>query len=103
MLGRPAPVAGEGLFLTPCQSVHMYGMSFSLDVAFLDAEGAVVAMYSSLSPGSRTRWHRNAVHVLELPAGTLEGSDTVIGDVLIWSTGAASSARGKARRTEAVS
>ena len=103
MLGRPAPVPGEGLFLTPCQSVHMYGMSFSLDVAFLDAEGAVVAMYRPLSPGSRTPWHRNAVHVLELPVGTLEDSDTVIGDVLIWSTGAASSALGQARRTEAVS
>ena len=103
MLGRPAPGPGEGLFLTPCQSVHMYGMSFSLDVAFLDAEGAVVATYRSLSPGSRSRWHRNAVHALELPAGALEDSGTVVGDVLVWSTGELSSSRGQARRTEAVS
>jgi len=103
MLGRPAPVPGEGLLLTPCQSVHMYGMTFSLDVAFLDAEGAVVATYRSLSPGSRTRRHGNAVHALELPAGTLDDSGTVIGDILVWSTGALSSAPGQARRTEAVS
>ena len=103
MMGRPAPVPGEGLLLTPCRSVHMYGMPFLLDVAFLDDEGAVVATYPSLSPGSRTRWHRNAVHALELPAGTLDDSGTVIGDVLVWSTEAVSSTRGQARRTEVVS
>jgi len=86
MLARPAPRSGEGLLLTPCRSVHMYGMRFSLDIAFLDAEGAVVATYRSLSPGSRTRWHRNAVHALELPAGTLDDSGTAIGDLLVWST-----------------
>ncbi len=103
MLARPVPVPGEGLLLTPCRSVHMYGMTFLLDVAFLDAEGAVVATYRSLPPGSRTRRHRNAVHALELPAGTLDDSGTVIGDVLVWSTGALSSAGKQAQRTEAVS
>ena len=103
LLGRPAPAAGEGLLLTPCRAVHMFGMSFPLDVAFLDAEGAVVATYRSLAPGSRTRWHRNAVHALELPAGTLEDSGTVIGDVLVWSSEAVSSASEQDRRTEAVS
>jgi uncharacterized protein len=86
MLGRPRPVSGEGLFLTPCGSVHMYGMRFPLDVAFLDRNGTVVAMYPSLAPGSRTRWHRNAVHALELPDGALHASGTVVGDVLTWST-----------------
>ncbi len=102
MLARPAPEAGEGLLLTPCRSVHMYGMPYSLDVAFLDAEGAVVAAYRSLSPGSRTRRHRNAVHALELPAGTLDDSGTEIGDVLAWSIEAVPPAQGKDWRTEAV-
>jgi uncharacterized membrane protein (UPF0127 family) len=86
MLGRPAPARGEGLLLTPCTSVHMYGMRFPLDVAFLDKSGAIVAMYHSLAPGSRTGWHRNAVHALELPSGTLQESGTTVGDVLTWST-----------------
>ncbi|HWN18153.1 MAG TPA: DUF192 domain-containing protein [Gemmatimonadales bacterium] len=103
MMAGPAPAAGEGLLLTPCRSVHMFGMSFPLDVAFLDVEGAVVATYGSLSPWSRTRWHRNAVHALELPAGTLENSGTVIGDVLVWSSESVSSASEQDRRTEAVS
>jgi uncharacterized protein len=85
MTGRPAPRAGEGLLLTPCRSVHMYGIRFPLDVAFLDAAGAVVASYPSLRPGSRTRWHWDAVHALELPAGTLERSGTAAGDILRWS------------------
>lgn len=84
MLGRPAPAAGEGLLLTPCRSVHMYGMRFPLDIAFLDAKRAVVAVYHSLAPNSRTRWHRAAVHALELPAGTLIRSGTGVGDVLAW-------------------
>jgi uncharacterized membrane protein (UPF0127 family) len=85
MLGRPAPRPGDGLLLTPCSSVHMYGMRYSLDVVFLDAGGAVVALYPSLRPGSRTSWHRDAAHALELPNGTLTRSGIAIGDVLVWS------------------
>ena len=100
MIGRPAPGPGEGLLLTPCRSVHMYGMRFSLDVAFLDGNGTVIATYLVLSPGSRTRWHRNAVHALELPPGTLERSGTVVGDVLVWSPQPQLSGRGVKREME---
>ena len=100
MLFRPAPRPGEGLLLTPCSSVHMYGMRYPLDVAFLDRGGAVVAVYPSLAPGSRTRWHRNGAHALELSAGALVESGTGIGDVLVWSD--ASVADVEYRRAEVV-
>ena len=103
MLARPEPIAGEGLLLTPCRSVHMYGMRFPLDIAILDANRAVVAAYRSLPPGSRTRWHRDAVHALELPAGTLESSGTAVGDVLAWAAQPAPAGLKISRRTEAVS
>ena len=102
MLARPAPTSGEGLLLTPCRSVHMYGMRFPLDIVFLDANRAIVAAYRSLPPGSRTGWHRDAVHALELPAGTLEASGTITGDVLAWALQPASSSRDIPRRTEAI-
>jgi uncharacterized membrane protein (UPF0127 family) len=100
MLARPAPLPGEGMLLSPCRSVHMFGMRFPLDVAFLDAEGGVLASYPALRPGARTPWHRRAAHALELPAGTLENSGTQVGDILVW-TPESLPAAGSAR-TEAV-
>ena len=83
LLGRPGVPAGEGLLLDPCRAVHMLGMRFPLDVAFLDAEGAVVAVYHALAPGARTSWHRTAATALELPAGTLKQSGTGVGDTIV--------------------
>ncbi len=84
LIGRRGLAAGAGLFLTPCRSIHMFGMRFPLDVAFTDPAGTVVATYPRLGPGGRTRWHRAAYHAIELPAGTLAASGTRIGDVLTW-------------------
>jgi uncharacterized protein len=103
MLARPAPLPGEGLLLSPCRSVHMLGMRFPRDIAFLNAEGAVVATYPALRPGSCTRWHRQAAHALELPAGTLVSSGTQVGDVLVWSPLSLSSANAGLVKEEALS
>lgn len=102
MLGRPEPKPGEGLLLTPCQSVHMYGMRFPLDVAFMNRKGVIVAAYRRLPPGSRSKWHRDAAYALELPTGTLERSGTAVGDVLTWAAQPATAARESSQRTEAV-
>lgn len=84
MLGRPPLRPGEGLLLSPCRSVHMYGMRFGLDVVFLARDGRVVGLYEALAPGRRTRWHRDAVHALELPCGTIASSGTRLGERLVW-------------------
>ena len=62
----------------------MYLMTYSIDVALMDREGAVVALYRELAPGARTRWHAEAHHALELPAGTLAGTSTATGDRILW-------------------
>lgn len=80
--GRADLPSGEGLLLSPCRAVHMMGMKFPLDVAFLDAGNRVVARYERLPPGGRTRWHRRARAALELPAGTLAETRTVEGDLI---------------------
>jgi len=103
LTGRSAPGAGEGLLLTPCRSIHMYGIRYPLDVVFLDAAGAVVAMYPSLRPGARTRWHWDAMHALELPAGTLESSVTAVGDVVTWAAQPEFAGRDTTGRTEVIS
>ncbi len=48
--GAASPGTRRGPVLTPCSSVHMYGIRFPLDVAFLDAAGTVVASYPALRP-----------------------------------------------------
>lgn len=80
--GRADLPTGEGLLLRPCRAVHMMGMKFPLDVAFLDAANRVIARYERLAPGGRTGWHRGAQAALELPAGTLAATGTQEGDVI---------------------
>ena len=84
LLGRESLADGEGLLLSPCRAIHMYGMRFSIDVAFMDPEGYVVATYDGIQPGRRTRVHRDARYALEVPVGTLAESGTRVGDMLEW-------------------
>jgi uncharacterized membrane protein (UPF0127 family) len=81
----------------------MYGMKFPLDVAFLDEHGRVIALYAPLSPGSRSRWHRQASHALELRAGTLAESATLMGDVLFWTAARGPAEAERNHRVEAAS
>ncbi|HUP01715.1 MAG TPA: DUF192 domain-containing protein [Gemmatimonadota bacterium] len=84
LIGRPPLEPGQGLLIDPCRGVHMYGMRIALDVAFVDGDGAVVALYPELRPGARTRHHSKARRAIELPAGTLAETGTALGDVLTW-------------------
>lgn len=84
LIGRGPLPPGAGLLLEPCRAVHMHGMTQALDVAFLDREGQVVALYPNLAPGARTAWHKPARRALELPSGTLAATGTAVGDVLSW-------------------
>ena len=84
LIGREGLDAGEGLLITESQGVHMWWMKFPLDVALLDKEGRVVALYRDLQPGKRTQMHWDAHYALELPVGVLDRSGTEEGDVLEW-------------------
>ncbi len=73
---------GDGLWITPCLGIHTFFMSFAIDAAYLDKESRVVHMEMALKPWriGATRW--NSSSVLELPAGTLQRSETEVGDVI---------------------
>lgn len=62
LLGRP-PSEGA-LLIVPCRDVHTFGMRHALDIAFLSADGAVVASYRQVEPHRRLR-HKEAVAVVE--------------------------------------
>lgn len=93
LLGRPELEEGEGLLILPSGGVHMYGMKYALDVILVDRERRVVASYPALSPGSRTRMHKNARAALELPVGAIGSSGTEDGDVIDWHSQGGASGR----------
>lgn len=65
---RDRELAGPGLLLPRCASVHTFGMRFALDLYFLDREGRPLAVHRRVPP-RRFAWHRGACAVLEVPAG----------------------------------
>ena len=80
LLGRNGLGAGEGLVIVPCNSVHMIGMRFPVDVLHLDRSGTVVRVLTDLQPGQFGPLVRRSHTAVELPAGTLAASGTVEGD-----------------------
>ena len=88
LIGRPRIAHGGGLLIVPCRGVHMYMMTYPIDVALLDRDGAVVALYRDLVPGARTRWHSEAHQALELPSGMLAETGTSLGDHVTWGVAA---------------
>lgn len=80
LLLRPRLEPGQGLALVPCKAVHMWGVRYPIDVAFMDAGDRVVAVHPELAPWRRTPFHRPARWALELPAGTLAATGTTVGD-----------------------
>ncbi|MEE8704068.1 MAG: DUF192 domain-containing protein [Olsenella sp.] len=78
LLGTDA-TAGPVL-LVGCRSIHTLGMSYPIDVAFVDGAGRVALARRALPPG-RLLGCRAARHVLERPAEA--GAWPEAGDVLV--------------------
>ncbi len=70
----------EALWLIPSKGVHTVGMRFPIDVIFLDHKNRVIDFVSGLAPYRLSRWCVNAHSVLELPCGSIQKSNTEIGD-----------------------
>ena len=81
MLTPPLP-AGGGLVIEPCNSIHMFFMRYPLDILFLDKQGKVVFMYRGIKPWRLGRIVRGARLAIELPEGTIDASETQIGDTV---------------------
>src|SRR5262249_17348021 len=69
LLGTGSLEPGAGLWIVPCQQVHMFGMRYAIDVVFLDAAGRVLATVPTLRPWPVSPGVRAARGVLGLPAG----------------------------------
>ena len=79
LLGTKKLAEGAALIISPCSSVHTFGMSYPIDVLFIDANDKVVKIVNALEPGHIAAC-RSGSYVIELPAGTAQNSLTQIGD-----------------------
>lgn len=84
LLGRKPKefTSGKGLWLVPSQGVHTLGLSFPIDVVYLDSEETIIHLYHGLGPFRVAALKWRARSVIELPAGTLLETRTSVGDVL---------------------
>jgi hypothetical protein len=81
LLGRDKLAEGYALWILPCESVHTFGMKFSIDVVYLDRKHRIRKLRRAMPP-----WRVSACllahSVVELPAGVIDRSGTEIGDQL---------------------
>jgi len=77
---------GAGLWIIPCEAVHTFFMKFPIDLIYLDREHRVRATVRELVPW-RFSMCLPAHSILELPAGTIDRTNTRKGDQLVMEPG----------------
>src|SRR5215470_2497670 len=72
MFRRTLPT-GDGMWITPCNGIHMFFMRFPIDAVFVDRRLRVVRVCAGLRPWRVVPLVLRAHSVMELPAGTVDG------------------------------
>jgi uncharacterized protein len=84
LMFRKELAPGRGMWINPCNGIHMMFMNFAIDAVFLDTRERVKKVYRKLP-----RWYGivlvewGAHSVLELPPGSTAGIDLQRGDQII--------------------
>jgi uncharacterized protein len=73
---------GEGMWIQPCNGIHMFGMRFAIDAVFLDRRLRVVRVVPRLRPWRMVPLVLLAHSVVELPAGIAESAGLKLGEML---------------------
>jgi uncharacterized protein len=74
--------AGEGMWIAPCNGIHMFFMRFAIDAVFLDRRLRVVRVRAGLRPWRVVPLVLRAHSVVELPDGTVAGLELERGEQL---------------------
>ncbi len=64
---------GQGMWIAPCNGIHMFFMRFAIDAVFLDRADRVLRVYPRLGRWRVVPLVWGARGVVELPAGTVAG------------------------------
>lgn len=93
LMFRRSLAPGEGLWLRPCNGIHMFFVRFPIDAVFLDRSERVVRAYPGLRPWRVVPFVRRAHSVVEVPAGTIADLGLEAGEPLeVTRTGSPASA-----------
>ena len=72
---------GRGMWINPCNGIHMMFMNFPIDAVFLDSKERVRKVYPKVPAWYGVVWFVwGAQSVLELPPGSTTGLDLQKGD-----------------------
>ncbi|HEY1421233.1 MAG TPA: DUF192 domain-containing protein [Candidatus Dormibacteraeota bacterium] len=75
---------GSGMWIVPCNGIHMMFMNFAIDAVFLDRDERVRKVYRKLPAWWGVVWFVWGAHsVLELPAGSTDEIDLQRGDQIL--------------------
>jgi uncharacterized protein len=93
LMGRRALPEGRGLWLEPCDSIHMMFVPFAIDVVFVQrptssplgvgARGEVVKVCPAVTPWLGLAWCRGATGAVEVGAGRATALGISPGDTLM--------------------
>ena len=73
---------GQGIVIEPCHGVHCMFMSIPIDVIYVNKQHQVVALDKAMKPWAVGKIYRDSRYVVEVPTGTIERTNTEVGDQL---------------------
>lgn len=79
LLGTKELPRGKALLITPCNSVHTFGMRYAIDVFFVSKTGKILKVVPFMPPG-KLAWCRQSAFVLELWAGAAAEHNISVGE-----------------------
>lgn len=82
LVGVRQLATGDGLLIKPCHGVHCMFMSIPIDVVYVDRNDKVLAMDKAMKPWAIGKIYGQSAYVIEMPAGTIDATNTQPGDQL---------------------
>ncbi|WP_066314432.1 DUF192 domain-containing protein [Bacillus sp. FJAT-29814] len=82
LMFRNTQLENEGLWIIPCNSIHMCFMNFEIDAVFLNNENRIVKMIEGMKPWQFVKPVKGAYSVIELPSGTVARFELKQGEVI---------------------
>lgn len=82
LLNRRYLRQGEGLILSPSNSIHSLFMRFTFDALFVDRNGRVIGALPSFKPFRLSLIYFNSHLTIELPEHTIRLTHTQVGDII---------------------